>query len=238
VALALPGRAGLPADQYRDVLAFATAGGDTGARVLLFGPAEDLPGTSRDFEGLGYRVVSPPYPESWDAYLPEPRLGDEALQGLLYELLGGDVRRAGERLAVFGIGWVAFTEQSPLEGVFEAQLDMVPLRGLAVPVFRNEVSATEAYGPGGTAWLRDGTGYVRPEGALAGPVYVASNADYRWGPGEWSQADWANQIDTAGTEVHFAGHAGRRELALGSAAWLALLVVMLGVGWWGRRRVR
>jgi hypothetical protein len=112
---------------------------------------------------------------------------------------------------------------------------MVPLRGLALPVFRNEVPATEAFGPGGTPWLRDGTGYTRPAGALSGPIYVAANADYRWGPGDWNQADWANQVDTAGTEVRFAGHAGRRSLALGSAAWLAVLVALVGVGWWGRR---
>jgi len=236
VAVALPGRAGLPEDRYRDLLAFATAAEDRGSRVLLFGPAEDLPGTSRDFEGLGYRLVSPPYPESWDAYLAAPRLGDEALRSLLDELLGGEVRRAGERLAAFGIGWVAFTEPSPLEDVFEAQLDMVPLRGLALPVFRNEVPATEAFGPGGTPWLRDGTGYARPAGALSGPVYVAANADYRWGPGDWNQADWANQVDTAGTEVRFAGHTGRRSLALGSAAWLVVLVSLVGLGWWGRKR--
>ncbi|MBP1632155.1 MAG: putative glycosyltransferase [Acidobacteria bacterium] len=236
VVMAQPGRAGLPEDEYGDRLAFATAGGDSGARVLLFGPAADLPGTSRDFEGLGYRVVAPPYPESWDAYLGEPRLGDEALRSLLDELLTGEVRRAGERLAVFGIGWVAFTEPSPLEDVFDAQLDMVPLRGLSLPIFRNEVPATEAYGPGGAAWPRDGTGYTRPEGGLPGPVYVASNADYRWGPGEWNQADWANQVDTAGTAVRFAGHDGRRDLALGSAAWLGVLLALAAAGWWGRRR--
>jgi hypothetical protein len=235
-AMATPGRAGLPEDRDSDLLAFATAGGDTGSRVLLFGPAADLPGTSRDFEGLGYRVLAPPFARSWDAYLPAPRLGDEALRRLLDDLLGGEVRRAGERLAGFGIGWVAFTESSPLEATFEAQLDMVPLRGLAVPVFRNEVPATEAFGPGGTPWTRDGTGYLRPEGAPSGPVYVAANADYRWGPGDWNQADWANQVDTAGTEVRFSGYAGRRNLALGSATWLVMLVALLGVGWWGRRR--
>ena len=237
-ALAVPGRAGLPADRYSDLLAFATAGGDSESRVLLFGPHEDLPGTSRDFEGLGYRVVSPPYPESWDAYLGEPRLGDEALDRLLDELLAGEVRRVGERLAAFGIGWVAFTEASPLEALFEAQLDLVPLRGMDPPVFRSEVAAPPAFGPGGTPWRRDGTGYVRPDGAPSGLVYVAANADYRWGPGNWSQVDWANQVDTAGAEVRFAGHAGRRELALGSAVWLAGLVALLGVGWWGRRRER
>lgn len=237
-ALAVPGRAGLPEDRYSGLLAFATAGGDTGSRVLLFGPAGELPGTSRDFEGLGYRVLSPPYPDSWEAYLPEPRLGDEALDDLLHELLGGEVRRAGERLAVFGIGWVAFMAQSPLEAVFEAQLDLVPLRGLAVPAFRNEVPATVAYGPGKTPWVADGTGFRRPAGAPAGPVYVATNADYRWGPGDWNQADWANQVDTAGPVVRFGGHGGRRLMAEGSAAWLVVLLALLGLGWWGRRRER
>jgi len=237
-SLAVPGRAGLPQDRYSGLLAFATAAGDSGSRVLLFGPHEDLPGSSRDFEGLGYRVLSPPYPETWEAHLPAPRLGDEALDRLLHELLGGKVRRAGERLAAFGIGWVAFTEPSPLEAIFGAQLDMVPLRGLAVPAFRNEEPAPEAYGPGGTPWSREGTGYRRPEGAPSGPVYVAANADYRWGPGRWSQVDWANQVDTAGTAVRFAGHSGRRLLAVGSAAWLTVLAALLGVGWWGRRRER
>jgi hypothetical protein len=235
VALAVPGRAGLPEDRYTDVLAFATAGGGPVSRVLLFGPHEDLPGTSRDLEGLGYRVLTPPYLASWHAYLNEPRLGDEALRRLLDDLLGGEVRRAGERLAAFGIGWVAFTEPSPLEAIFEAQLDMVPLRGLDVPTFRNEVAGAEAVGPGGTAWLRDGTGYRRPDGGAAGPVYVAVNADYRWGPGEWSQIGWANQVDTAGPEARFAGHGQRRDLALAAAAWLAALVALVGVGWWGRK---
>jgi len=234
--MAVPGRAGLPEDRYRDLLAFATAGGETGSRVLLFGPHEDLPGTSRDLEGLGYRVLSPPFVESWQAYLNQPRLGDQALDDLLHELLGGDVRRAGERLAAFGIGWVAFTEASPLEAIFEAQLDLIPLRGLEVPTFRNEVAAAEASGPGGTPWVRDGTRYLLPEGAAQGPVYLASNADYRWGPGEWSQVGWASQVDTEAAAIRFSGHEPRRVLALASAGWLAVLICLLGVGWWGRRK--
>jgi hypothetical protein len=234
--MAIPGRAGLPEDRYRNLLAFATAGGDTGSRVLLFGPRSDLPGDSRDLEGLGYRVLDPPYLETWDAYLGQPRLGDEALRSLLDDLLGGEVRRAGARLATFGIGWVVFTESSPLEAIFEAQLDVVPLRGLEVPVYRNEVATAVATGPGGVAWVADGTGYRRPQGGSAGSVYLAVNADYRWGPGEWSQAGWANQIDTAGDRLAFAGNLGRRNLALASAAWLAVLVVLIGTGWWVRRR--
>jgi len=232
--LAVPGRAGLPEDRYTGLLGFATAGEGPPARVLLFGPHEDLPGTSRDLEGLGYRLITPPHASSWDAYLNEPRLGDEALQAVLEDLLEGDVRRAGERLAAFGIGWVAFTEESPLEAAFEAQLDMVPLRGLEIPTFRNEVVAAIAMGSGGVAWEPAGTGFRRSEDG-GDSVDLAVNADYRWGPGEWSQAGWANRVDTAGPEVRFAVNPARRYLALGSAAWLGALVVLLGAGWWGRR---
>jgi hypothetical protein len=237
-APAVSGRAGLPEDCYTELLAFAAADEGTPSRVLLFGPHEDLPGTSRDLEGLGYRLVDPPYAESWQVYLNEPRLGDEALQALLVDLLEGDVRRAGKRLAGFGIGWVVFLEPSPLEALFEAQLDMVPLRGLEVPVFHNEVATAVALGSAGTIWEPDGTGFRRPEGTGADSVYVAVNADYRWGPGEWSQADWANRVGTAGTEIRFATNPVRRNLALGSAAWLGLLVVLLALGWWGRRAER
>ena len=237
-AFAVSGRAGLPEDRYTGLLAFATVGEGPAARVLLFGPHDDLPGTSRDLQGLGYRLITPPHALSWDAYLNEPRLGDEALQGVLTDLLDGDVRRAGERLAAFGIGWVAFTEESPLEAVFEAQLDMVPLRGLEVSTFRNEVAAAVAVGSEGDAWQPEGTGFDRTEGGGGDTVHLAANADYRWGPGEWSQADWANEVETAGSEIRFAVNPARRYLAVGSAAWLGVLVSLLGLGWWGRRRER
>jgi len=38
--------------------------------------------------------------------------------------------------------------------------------------------------------------------------------------------------------VRFAGHPGRRDLALGWGAWLAVLIVLLGVGGGGWRRAR
>jgi hypothetical protein len=145
------------------------------------------------------------------------------------------VRRAGEHLAAFGIGWVAFTEESPLEAIFEGQLDMVPLRGLEIPAFRNEVAAAVASGPEAIAWESDGTGFRRPDDVGDEVVYLAANADYRWGPGEWSQADWANRVEKPGAELRFATNPTRRYLALGSAAWLLALVVLLGVGRWGRR---
>ena len=149
VAVALPGRAGLPEDQYRDLLAFATAGGDTGSRVLLFGPAGDLPGTSRDFEGLGYRVAQP------------------ALPGVLGRLLwrsrawatrpwrASSTNCSAARCAAPGsdsppsasAGWPS-PRRAPWRTSSRRNSTWCRLRGLAIPVFRNEVSATEAYGPG------------------------------------------------------------------------------------------
>jgi hypothetical protein len=230
-----PGRAGLPEDTLTGTYAFAAAGDGAPGRVLAFGPAETLPGSSYDFEGLAYRVFTPPVPYTWSTYLPRPRLGDEALVALFDDLVDSRVRRAGERLADFGIGWVVFTEQSPLEALFESQLDLVPLRSLEFVVFRNEVPAARAMAADGTPWVWEGVSYRLPEGAPAsGTLHVAENADERWGPGSWSQADWANQITVAGDVVEFSGHAGRRIMAIGSASWLGVLLLAAAVGRWRR----
>jgi hypothetical protein len=237
VAVAAPGRAGLPEDDLTGTFAFA-AGSEIEpvARVLAFGSTETLPGTFRDLEGLGYRVFLPPIPASWDAYLNDPLLGDEALQEFLLELLDGDVRRAGEQLATFGIGWVAFLEPSPLSDLFEAQLDMVALRSFDLPVFRNEVASFPAVGDDGVAWLRDGSGYTPAEGSAASSLRIAENADFRWGPGVWEQAEWANRVTDPGSEVSFAGYGPRKAAAIGSAAWLGLLMAGVLLGRWRSKR--
>ena len=228
--LAGSGRAGLPADLFGESFRFAAASA-TPNRVLLFGPVESLPGESRTLDGLGYRVLVPPYPANWEARLNEPRMGDEALEQLLRDIMDGEVRRAGDALAGFGVAWVAFLEPSPLELVFESQLDLVPLRSLDFPVFRNEILAAAARSEDGSGWLASGTGYSSPSGR-GGEVTVASNADYRWGPGAWEQLDWANRIDAAEGHVEFSGHSGRRLMALGSGLW----ALALGAAWLLSRR--
>jgi hypothetical protein len=233
--LAGPGRAGLPGDRYSDLLNFAAAGDAPASRVLLFGPAEALPGTSRDLQGLGYRVLDPPVPNNWDAYLGEARLGDDTLRAFLDSLLDGDERRAGATLAGFGIGWVGFLEPSPLEAVFEAQLDMVALRSLDIAVFRNEEPGGAAVGDDGTVWIEAGTGYRAPDGWSGSSVRLAGNADDRWGPGRWEQQDWAAVVAVDGDEVSFARYAPRRRMALGSAGWLAALAALAVVGRWRGR---
>jgi hypothetical protein len=224
MALAGPGRAGLPEDDFTGLFDFAVGEEALPTRVLLFGVDDDLPGASRSLDGLGYRVFVPPYPSSWEAHLGEERLGDRALHSLLDDLVQGRTRRGGAALADFGIGWIAFTEPSPLENVFEAQLDLVALRSLDFPVFRNESVASLAVSVDGDVWVPDGTGFTAPPGGSSGPVIVAANADFRWGPGDWSQADWANQVVTQGDEIEFAGHGQRRIAAIGALAWLLILL--------------
>jgi hypothetical protein len=217
-----PGRAGLPRDTMSDRFSFAVVPDGATARVLLFG--RELPGTHRDLEGLPYRVFVPPFPTSWEAYLNEPRLGDEALHGVLEDLLDGKVRRAGAALAEFGIGWVAFTESTGLEPVFEAQLDLVRLRTFTPAVFFNEVAAAPAMASDGTGWVPSGTGYRSPDGRVASEVVVASNADFRWGDGAWRQDEWRNAVGGDVTHVAFHGHAPRRIMAIVAGIWLIGLV--------------
>jgi hypothetical protein len=220
-----PGRAGLPADHLSDSLQFAVPQDGTPTRVLMFGTS--LPGTARSLEGLPYRVFVPPYPSSWEGRLNEPRLADEALQALLESLLDGQERRVGASLAEFGIGWVAFTESSPLEQLFEAQLDLVPLRSLDFPVFRNEVTTGLALTPDGSEWEQSGTGYRSGDGAAAPALTIASNADHRWGPGPWQQVDWWNEVTPATDAVRFQPYGPRRIMGIAAGGWLLLL----GIGW-------
>jgi hypothetical protein len=226
-----PGRAGLPSDEWTGDLAFAVPQDAAPTRVLLFGTS--LPGTARQLEGLPYRVIVPPYPTSWEARLNEPRLGDEALHGVLEDLLDGRVRRVGSLLADFGVGWVAFSEPSPLEQVFAAQLDLVPLTSLRIPVFRNEVPTALALPPDGTGWDVVGTGYRSGDGAAAPSVAIASNADYRWGPGSWQQVEWWNQVVPSEHSVRFQPNGPRRVMAIVAGSWLLAVVVMWASG---RRR--
>lgn len=230
VTVAGPGRAGLPPDTLDGIYRFADTQDAAPSRILLFGPAESIPGDERDFDGLGYRVFVPPYPRTWEALLNTPRMGDDAFHEALGSIVEGGERRAGELLARFGIGWVVFAEPSPLQAFFDTQLDIVPLRSLDFPVYRNEVKAALAVSRDGSAWWQQGTGFVAPDGA-SGEVVVAVNGDWRWGPGDWQQEGWANRLSGNPGRVEFAGHLPRRLQAIGAAVWLTLLglAVLFGV---------
>ena len=233
---AADGRLGMPSDDVTGAYDFASASGFSTGQILLFGTGEGAMGETRDFEGLAYRVFTPPVPASWEARLAEPRLGDDALEGLLDDLIIGSERRAGERLADFGIGWVVFSEESPFESVFESQLDLIPLRSLPFGAFRNEVAAAVVLGDDGSVWERDGGGFAMPESWEGTTVRVAQNADFRWGPGEWEQAGWASLVtpDADADVVGFGGHGGRRTMALAAGAWFGVLLLVAMAKRWLR----
>lgn len=202
------GRMGLPDDRF-DTLAFASsrAGAHGPDRVLLTGPPETLPGQHRVLpDGTPYRLIGGvlDYPQAW---LPEARLGDAALDETLVGLMAGEELRPGELLARFGIRWVAVTGPSSIADAMSAQLDMRPLAGLFVGesggVWENHVPAYRAVTDGGEAWSWTAPGY---EGRQAGgSVRIAENADHRWGPGAWQQDGWANRVPAEAGVATFGG---------------------------------
>ncbi|MDP8959499.1 MAG: hypothetical protein M3N51_09960 [Actinomycetota bacterium] len=226
------GRAGLPADRFRDALRFTTSRqvGEASARALLLGPAETLPGDHRQVEGAAYRLVSTPVPHLWEAWLPGPQAGDRRLEEVLGDLAAGDSLRVGEALAPFGIRWVVLTGPTPFQASLEVQLDLQPLSGLDYPVFENEVAAFRAIAGDGTPWQWSAPGYrgeARPDGRL----YLAENADDRWMPGPWERAGWANRVSAAQGRAWFPPLEDLLLMARGAAV---LMLSLVALAWWGR----
>jgi hypothetical protein len=238
------GRAGLPGDRFRDAFEFTVArpGDPALSRILVVGPPQTLPGDSREIMGAYYRVVSAPMPDHLETRLNEPLVGDEALAAALERMIDGQTQRAGELLASFGIRWIVImgdttgTGADPLAtawlNVLEGQLDLVPLGGgLAHPTFANEEPAYRALSGLGRAWAWAGTRYVGPP-EVSGRVAVADNADDRWGPGEWAQLGWGNEVSAAAGEAVFDPIEWRRMAALAAAIGFLILAA---VAWVGRR---
>jgi hypothetical protein len=233
----LPGRAGLPRESFGSAMGFTVAGeGDAPqSRILVVGPADTLPGESRTVRGAAYRVVSAPMPALWEAWLPEPRLGDQMFEAVLEDLIDGETRRAGAALAPFGIRWIVVMGDSPFESVFEAQFDLTPLEGANQISFLVDVEeAVRAHVVDGAAWDRDGTGY-RGEPEAGQRVFVGENASSRWGPGPWAQSGWGNEVAADDGEAAFRPLSARRTQA---EAALGLFLFLLLLSGWGRRRRR
>ena len=234
VLVLLPGRAGLPADDVGDALRFTAAseGDPAASRVLLVGTEDSLPGESRTVRGAAYRVVSAVDPALWEVWLPEPRGSDLGLEAVLEQLIDGESSRAGEDLAQFGIRWVIFLAESPLQGVLAGQLDLVPLQGLRLPTFASEATdAVRALTTDGGRWRVEGLGYVGPPDP-GGRLVIADTANSRWLP-DWEQSGWRNEVSTTTGEVRFEPIPERRTQAMVAFGAFALL---LGLSWWGRRR--
>jgi len=243
----LGGRASLPGDRFRDAFEFTSArpGNPADSRILVVGPPDQLPGDSRALRAAHYRVVSAPMPQLWEAWLPDPLSGDDALAGALEVVIDGDTQRAGQLLAPFGIRWIVVmgdttsgVDSDPWATawlrIFEGQLDLVPLGGgLSHPTFANdEVPAARAVTTRGTTWPKTPDGYAgTPEAGAR--VTVGENANGRWGPGEWQQVDWRNEVSAQLGVAVFDAIDERRSQAMGAGIGF---LVLLGFAWWGRRR--
>ncbi len=231
VVVVLPGRGGLPGDTLEQAVSFTGVAFEDAAesRILLVGPAEALPGESRMLRGTSFRVISAPEPRLWEARLPEEGPADLALAADLDDLIDGEISRAGEQLATYGIRWVIFLGESPLDAVFAGQLDLVPLQGLRTITFVSEAEFPfRAVSDRGDVWAHDGIRYV---GGGSGSVFVAESANSRWGTG-WQQQAWGSRVEAAPI-IEFEPIESRRNEALGAAGLFAALVI---VSWIGRRR--
>lgn len=217
------GRAGLPADEW-GTLAFADsrAGSHGTDRLLLIGPGTNMPGEFRRLDdGTAYRLIGG-FPTFEQAWLPNPRLGDEALASTLENLADGSELRPGEALAAFGVRWVVFTGESVLSEVMTAQLDLRPLPQLVYEVYESEIDGFRAVTDSGFPWTWESPDYVGRAGE--GTVRIAENADPRWGPDDWQQRDWANEVSTTDGLARFGGVAAFR-LQARLAGLLALILL-------------
>jgi GT2 family glycosyltransferase len=230
----VPGRAGLPGDELTSRMGFtALADGDPSAsRILLVGPPEVMPGDARSVRGAAYRVVSAPLPDLTEAWLPAFGPADSALASELGAMVDGETFRAGEALEPFGIRWVISLGDTPLEGVFEGQLDLVPLgasRGIALTNEMTEPVRASTVA-GGVAWARPSIWY---EGrSTPARVYLAEAAHQRWGE-DWIQSSWANEVSGFGGQIRFRALENRRLQALiAGGLFLVLLTGSIGLRRW------
>jgi hypothetical protein len=234
----LGGRAGLPADRFREALSFTMArpGDAAESRVLMLGAPGDLPGEERTIQGAAYRVVSAPMVELWEALLPDPRPADLALEGVLDTIIAGETSRAGAALAAFGIRWIVVMDDGQYSAAWSdrltGQLDIVSLSaGLDNATYEIEAEdPVRAITSGGTAWPSVGTGYEGTPGGWR--LVVRENAHDRWGPGPWSQSGEWNEVSASAGVAAFSPIPGRRLQAILAGVWL---LILLGFAWAGRR---
>jgi hypothetical protein len=229
----VPGRAGLPSAELTERIGFIAVGeGDPAAsRILLIGPAEVLPGESRLVRGAGYRVVSAPVPEMWEAWLPEMADIDFALQDDLEAMIDGSTFRAGEALAPYGIRWVISLGETPLEDVFGSQLDLLPLGSREGVAFTIEGEPpVRAVADDGMAWTRTSSGYEGEPGP--GRVLLAETSDTRWAP-DGQAAGPGTSVSAVDGEARFGPIDARRTQAKLAGG---VLLLLLALSWVGRRR--
>jgi hypothetical protein len=122
-------------------------------------------------------------------------------------------------------------DDTPLDVLFEGQLDLVPLRGLDRVTYAVEAEVpVRALASDGTVWESVGDGY---RGTADGNVrvFLADNANGRWGP-EWQQVTFGNEVSARLGEAEYRRDGSRANQAVWAGA---LALSLLGLSWVGRR---
>lgn len=220
---------GMPVGDWERRLGFVEALSDNPEmeRVLLVGEPGSLPGRVRRWNDLDYRLVNGARFGFDEAYLPERRRGDVALEGALTTVASGVSLRPGEMLAPFAIRWIVVVGDDTLARAFQSQVDVRDVSSSpGVAVFENL-----AYRPRIRA---EQDGWEGRGGRFDGPpttqVVLADNFDDGW---NGTADDWANRIPAASGTVRYVPDP--RGMALGYLAGM-VLVGSIGAIWWGRKR--
>lgn len=232
------GRGGLPGYEYDRLVRFTvTAASDVeqgSSRILLVGPADTIPGDVRELnEQLAYRVVSAPGPSQAEIWLPEPRIGDVALEEVLNRVLAGETIRGGSELAPFGIRWIIGTGPNQLSTRLRGQLDLAELGEAPDGAFEIEGWVSRAFSGQGERLRLQIPAYVGEPGS--GLVTIAENADARWGEPDsfqqsGQQSGWASMVEGADGEVVYQGSSILRNLTWLSGLLLIIYLVLAIAG--------
>jgi hypothetical protein len=234
VLTAAGGRAGLPPDRWSGRLGFVATLAEfpLSTRVLLIGPAADLPGASRSLGPVAYRLVDGSVVTLEQAYLPNFEGGDVELARVIMDhLIRGVDLRPGAALAEFGIGWVVVLPGADLDPqALDRQLDLSPTPvDPELTVYENLAATARAVTDDGAVWEWDGRAY-RGE-PTDSRVRLADNSDARWGP-DWEDGSWNNSVSGAEGVAVFTPDSLTRVAGLASGALLLVLAILIA---WGTR---
>ena len=221
------GRAGLPADQWGDSVAFVGLDPRGIERALLIAAEpRDLPGESRPGPGFWYRIIDSEGATLDQAALGPAGPGDAKLRAALGDIVSGESLRPGSLLAEFGIRWLVAVDEvaADLGPVLDAQVDLQPL-ALAdnLAVYDNTVVESVAQPVDGDPWGRVGTGFGGQP--TEGRVRLAVQGDSQWGP-DWQADDWAGTVSGQQGAARFAGVTATLAMTLGGLILLALAAVV------------
>jgi GT2 family glycosyltransferase len=229
------GRLGLPAGDENDRLSFAAtlAGERDPGRILVVSTDRGLvPGEARSGPGFWYRTVDGLGTTIDEVWLAEERDGDRLLAESIDRIASGAELRPGQVLSQFSIEWVVVNgPESPLDGLLQSQLDLVPTPLAAGSlVYENPAAAPLAAGEDGLIWDRQGAGFAgRPD---PGRVLLSVQRAAGWAP-QPEPEGWRLTVAGAEGEAVFNGGGYLSMAPLASLALFFIGVVAIG---WGRAR--